>query len=673
MDAPSSDDVLKYEKYQYGPYRASWLEGFLEESLPENVTRYITNGAGVSIPNENMGYYFSGMRGKNWGIIETDDSSANVTADSLISVNMTVMRDEIWSNQTLPQNIPGRANAELVWIPVSESGVLVAIGGVVDPEVIYPAGLNDSQISQSESISPGFMTSLPIYDIAGQQWYLQNTSGTAPGQLTQFCSVVAPANDSSSFNVYIYGGYNGYDADDVPSDDVYILSIPSFHWIKAYSGSGTHGRRGHKCALVYPNQMLVIGGQYMDPTTCVEGGIIQVFNLNTLEFQDTYDPTVWSDYKVPNIVTKVIGGNINGSATTDAPSTWGDSSLSTLFGEKYTKTITTWYPYSTVNSSASASPTVTIVHNSGGLPKWVAPVLGVILGLIFVTTLVVLILIWRRRRHRHRQSDTSVTTPSGRRSRILSWIHGTSQHPPKDDTTVTSTDIGDETAGTPAVEVLDPIPEAGGGQIHELQGISSNTYLTYLYMLISSLLKALSPPIELPTMYNTSTSNVHQFNHRERAREVVSPVSRDSSEISIAQSPFFTARRGSSPHPPQGRHDSTVSAGSVLSSIDDETVSRDSSEIGPSSPPLPAGMSSRRPTHKRHKSSVSSNALSPLDEGQPPSPISSPSPEPSPQLQSQEPSRRPSNRRHQSSSAFILSPLDDTPEGYQDDVPRPGR
>lgn len=138
--------------------------------------------------------------------------------------------------------------------------------------------------------------------------YLQNTTGDIPPARSDFCSVVATAKDRSSFNIYIYGGYGGSDRTERPSDEVYILSVPSFTWVKAPQGTNEHGRRGHRCVKVLPDQMLVFGGLFIDPTTCVDGGIIQVFNLNTVEFQNTYDPTKWDEYKVPGIVTDLIGG-----------------------------------------------------------------------------------------------------------------------------------------------------------------------------------------------------------------------------------------------------------------------------------------------------------------------------------------------------------------------------
>jgi hypothetical protein len=138
--------------------------------------------------------------------------------------------------------------------------------------------------------------------------YMQQTSGDIPPQLTLFCSVVATAADNSSYNIYIYGGYDGIDFSHATYDDVYVLSIPSFTWVKVYSGVSTHSRRGHKCVKVYPDQMFVLGGVRQGYSTkCLEG-LIQVFNLNTLGFQDSYSPITWSEYKVPSLVTARIGG-----------------------------------------------------------------------------------------------------------------------------------------------------------------------------------------------------------------------------------------------------------------------------------------------------------------------------------------------------------------------------
>jgi hypothetical protein len=413
----SSQSVLGYEAYQYGPDRSSWSPGFYQGTLPDGVSRYITNGAGVSVPSENLGFYFSGMRSPDWSPIYYEDSSANVTANTLIEADMSTMRDEKWTNTTLPDNITTRANAELVWIPVSDKGILIAIGGVTAPEEIWPQGLNASQTSESEAESPGFMTSLPIYDIANGDWYTQNTTGTAPPQLTEFCSVMAQANDSSSFNIYIYGGYNGLNSADGPSDDVWILSVPSFQWVKAYSGTRSHGRSGHKCVMPYPDQMFVIGGINQNQANCVEGGVVQIFNLNKLEFQDDYDPTSWSEYKVPDVVTKAIGGSSAGGAAKTA--TWDDNALGGIFAKPYARQIQRYYPYpaNTTSSASSSDP-----DGSHGVSKGAIIAIAVAAAVIFLLLLILAFLLIRRRKII--RSGGSDKSHGSNDSRITKWLNG---------------------------------------------------------------------------------------------------------------------------------------------------------------------------------------------------------------------------------------------------------
>lgn len=307
--SPAGNLVLSYEAHDSGTPRDAFKPTWNTETLPSNVTRYITNGASASVPSENKGFYFSGMRASGWG--EFDLSyDAQVLADSLITVDMSSLGNGKWTNTTLPPYVPSRANAELVWVPVSDSGVLVAIGGVIQPAEFWSdTGLNSSQQDDSKRVSPSFMETLSIYDVQTGKWYLQNTTGETPPQLTQFCSVLASADDGSSHNIYIYGGYSGLDDTEIPSDDVYILSLPSFKWFRAYNGTQTHGRSGHRCFQVYPDQMLAIGGYRTASTQCLEDGVIVNFNLNTLSFEEKYDPAgSYSSFKVPDIITKEIGG-----------------------------------------------------------------------------------------------------------------------------------------------------------------------------------------------------------------------------------------------------------------------------------------------------------------------------------------------------------------------------
>ena len=60
---------------------------------------------------------------------------------------MNPLQLESWSNYTLPAWIPSRASAEIVWIPVSERGILISLGGVVDPAYANVDQQNNASIN----------------------------------------------------------------------------------------------------------------------------------------------------------------------------------------------------------------------------------------------------------------------------------------------------------------------------------------------------------------------------------------------------------------------------------------------------------------------------------------------------------------------------------------------
>lgn len=117
--------------------------GFGTKSLTtSNVSAYVAWGAGVSAPSENLGFYFGGLQSETGGPILFNSGEEATTADTSSSKLITVKMDLVpqgnatWTNSSI-STIPTRASAELVWVPVSEQGILVAIGGVVKP--IYAA------------------------------------------------------------------------------------------------------------------------------------------------------------------------------------------------------------------------------------------------------------------------------------------------------------------------------------------------------------------------------------------------------------------------------------------------------------------------------------------------------------------------------------------------------
>lgn len=275
------------------------------------------------------------------------------------------------------------------------------------------------------------MSTIDIYDVASDTWHRQRTTG-GPGQLTRGCAVVAVAQDSSSFNIYYYGGYDGLHQKEKFSDDVWVLSLPSFTWVRL-APSDNEGRAGHKCVMPYPDQMLVIGGYQAlsgAQIACLRE-TIRVLDLSTGQWRDRYDPAVWSSYAVPSAVHERIGGSGTGgaTATTPSPSGWDSDELASVFATPYpTSKITTYYPYASIaptdNTNPDAPPTPLPGGGGGdGVPSYLPPVLGVVLGLVFLTVVAVLILVWRRRRLL-RTAPSEAGTEDTNGNRIASWLRG---------------------------------------------------------------------------------------------------------------------------------------------------------------------------------------------------------------------------------------------------------
>lgn len=148
---PPKDWTAKYMAYRSGPakiFEASWQI----EELDGNVTRYVSNGAGVSVPSEDLGFYFGGLREANFGAIDDLAGNASTPSTTLIEVNMATQNQETWRNISLPTNVISRANGELAWVPVSEKGILIVIGGVINPSFATETRtLNETETIESVS------------------------------------------------------------------------------------------------------------------------------------------------------------------------------------------------------------------------------------------------------------------------------------------------------------------------------------------------------------------------------------------------------------------------------------------------------------------------------------------------------------------------------------------
>ncbi|ETN41026.1 uncharacterized protein HMPREF1541_02960 [Cyphellophora europaea CBS 101466] len=405
--------------------------------LDNDVSNYVTSGGWASAPSENKGWYFSGMRAASWGplaqMASTDDVRAVTDLSNvLITADFTSPGSASWQNTTLPSDVRPRVNPELVWIPVAQQGVLLAIGGVLHHQKFGNYGLEDDQIEESEEISPSFMTQIPVYDIDGDEWYLQNTTGDAPDFRAEFCAVVAALpDDTSTYDIYIYGGDNGLPGSRAiyADDAVWVLSVPAFRWTRVSTGAFSHGRSGHSCATPFPNQMLVLGGQNLNSTTfCIQdGSVIDVFNLNTLEWTRKYSWDTYEDYRRPQIIIDAIDGAAG-----------ADSAVRALFDTTYTTVRNTWYPYTAGGSndtnSGNGTDTTNVERSSTGGGTNAGAIAGGVVGGIAVLVIGFLIF-WfcrpsRRAARKSRNSTTAYTETTLGASAVSRWLRRTNFNEP---------------------------------------------------------------------------------------------------------------------------------------------------------------------------------------------------------------------------------------------------
>jgi hypothetical protein len=155
-----------------------------------------------------------------------------------------------------------------------------------------------------------------LYDIVNNKWYTQNATGQIPEMRRRFCGGAAWAADYSSYNIYFYGGA-GLPPATLGYDDVYILSLPSFQWLKWYPKAPGPGNPHHslQCQVINGNQMIVQGGTF--PNTSTGCDVTSVYGFHNLDLTENNaaNNSQWvafnntkKGYEVPPELVSIIGG-----------------------------------------------------------------------------------------------------------------------------------------------------------------------------------------------------------------------------------------------------------------------------------------------------------------------------------------------------------------------------
>ncbi|KAI8224897.1 Kelch repeat-containing protein [Colletotrichum sp. SAR 10_99] len=350
----------------------------------------VSYGAGVSVDTRGEAYYYGGWLSNasvaGWG------TGPPVATNGLVKYTMDT---NSWSNNTGPDNVR-RAEGSLHYIPAGGGGMLVYFGGIQD--------FNTNGTGEGQPMDTIFM-----YDILSSRWYTQKATGQIPEMRRRFCAGVTWSADRSSYNIYMYGGATVPGVLGAGYDDVYVLSLPTFTWVKMFpstNGTGSNPHHSLSCNIVPGRaQMIIIGGTFPSSNDCdypVQWGTHNVDlgkqNKNK-SIWELYSPNK-TTYSVPDEVIAVIGGNGNGGATKTSPAAgWNTADLGLMLADQAEITLRT----PTRMVSAPSAPSTGSSLSTGAI-------VGIAVGaaaLIILLGLACFCLIHRRRSQQYHNPPNS--------------------------------------------------------------------------------------------------------------------------------------------------------------------------------------------------------------------------------------------------------------------------
>ncbi|KAJ3568922.1 hypothetical protein NPX13_g6259 [Xylaria arbuscula] len=310
-------------------------------------------GVYASDPRTGTSFYTGGWKlaynGTNNGTVKFRSSNSNIPVWSF----ETAFGDKLQG--------PNILKGSMVYVRKGRQGILVAFGG-------YQTATPGTQIFDS-FWDQRPLSDIFIYDIFSSTWYHQTATGDVIPELrTESCAAVSAAPDDSSFQITMHGGWDQLNRRSF--NDVYVLSLPSFRWIKVedsgnpdLAGVDKPGRNRHKCDMWNETSMIVTGGEItlgvwnttlLAETCNATYPPMKVLDVSTYEWQTQFNPT--STYSVPKVITDVIGGDSSGGATVLEPENgWETLELADIFSQTVVRD--TYVPPGRMIQTDSTGPT----------------------------------------------------------------------------------------------------------------------------------------------------------------------------------------------------------------------------------------------------------------------------------------------------------------------------
>ncbi|KAF2633229.1 hypothetical protein BU25DRAFT_1977 [Macroventuria anomochaeta] len=276
-------------------------------------------GSSAEAPDQGLAFYLNGRtdNGTNNGVHNAGD--IQLLLDGMIVIDLVHHTSQNISTAGMKDPQP-RLGGSLQYVPnIGVSGLLVALGGKVFDGVQPVTSQSRGRLLSFDHVDVFNLGSYSSKESNGT-WYTQATSGDIPPARIDSCTVLASAPDNSSHNIFIYGGWDPTSNITKYYDDMYVLSLPSFTWIKMFMGESP--RYGHTCHLSAGRQLLTIGGstQHGNVTDSCdwEAESVGIMDLTPLTWGSVYSAE-YRPYEVSNKLIDKLGGTAQGNATVREP------------------------------------------------------------------------------------------------------------------------------------------------------------------------------------------------------------------------------------------------------------------------------------------------------------------------------------------------------------------
>jgi hypothetical protein len=229
---------------------------------------------------------------------------------------------------------------------------------------------------------------------------------------------MVPAQDNSSFNIYMVAGIDDY-SKATAVEEIWVLTLPTFQWTLVHSR--TDAMYGHTCHAVGEN-LVIVGGMETKPEggnvqTCAQHMPAEIFSLVTQNYTGQFDAEgAKRPAPVPSKVVAAIGGNTDGGAYITAPKVWSDLYLQYVFNPSLTRpTYTPAYVLANGTGNSTGVPPAAAATHTGKNKAVIGGAVGGSLGAALLIAILIGVYLHRRKAQRHateaaRQSQVTATS-----------------------------------------------------------------------------------------------------------------------------------------------------------------------------------------------------------------------------------------------------------------------